>query len=183
MWFLAHVGYASAVFAIGCKVARKKPNGERRAAFLRWFLLGSILPDLVDKPVGRVIFGDQFQNGRIFFHTFLFLIVLVAVGFFLWRRGEPRLGFLAAGMALHLLLDGFWSFPETFLWPSLGPFPRYPETGSFWKYLVEQFRNPWFIITELSGALALLISLRAMGYISPLSAKRLFLRPFPGGGR
>ena len=33
---------------------------------LRLLLIGSLLPDIVDKPIGTVLFRSTFENGRIF---------------------------------------------------------------------------------------------------------------------
>jgi hypothetical protein len=178
MWVLGHLGFASAIFAVGARVSAKRWDGETGARAFRWFLLGSLLPDLVDKPVGRVILGEHFQNGRIYFHTLLVLLLFLAAGFLLHRVRDARFLAISAGMAVHLLLDAIWAFPETALWPLLGPFPRFPEEGSFWQYLVEQFRNPMVVATELSGLAALLLSLVALGYGSPGRALRLL---FPVG--
>ncbi|MEJ5186278.1 MAG: metal-dependent hydrolase [Candidatus Geothermincolales bacterium] len=175
MWIMAHAGFASAVFAAGVRLSKESWDEKRKATAFRWFLLGSLLPDLVDKPLGKVIFGGYFQNGRIFFHTLLVLSLFLAVGVILWRKGDIRVISLAAGMAVHLLLDGLWTFPETAFWPLLGPFPRFPEKGSLWKYLVEQLKDPLVLFTELSGLVALVLSLRAMGYSSTRKAIGLFL--------
>lgn len=178
MWILAHAGFASALFAASSGLWGKGQSEEDRARAFRWFLLGALLPDLVDKPLGRAIFGDYFQNGRIFFHTLLVLCLMLAVGLLLRRRGDVRILSLAAGMAIHLFLDAIWIFPETALWPFLGPFLRFPETGSFWSRLLEQLSNPFTVVTELFGLLALAISLWAMGYRTP---KKVFGLLCPAG--
>ncbi|MBA7692845.1 hypothetical protein ES703_101414 [subsurface metagenome] len=35
---------------------------------IRLLLLGSLLPDIIDKPIGQFFFRDTFSNGRIFCH-------------------------------------------------------------------------------------------------------------------
>ncbi len=46
----------------------------------RLILLGSLLPDTIDKPVGLLILRDFFSNGRIFGHSFLFSLLILAAG-------------------------------------------------------------------------------------------------------
>ena len=40
----------------------------------RFLLIGSLLPDLIDKPIGGIFFYQTFQNGRIFAHTLCFTL-------------------------------------------------------------------------------------------------------------
>ena len=52
---------------------------------IRLILVGSLLPDIIDKPVGMVFFRESFSNGRIFCHTLLFLIIIMIAGLYLYR--------------------------------------------------------------------------------------------------
>lgn len=60
--------------------------------------LGSLLPDLIDKPLEALGIG----GGRYIGHTLLFVFVVAGV-FFLWRRTYGLSVLL--GMVSHLLLD------------------------------------------------------------------------------
>ena len=51
---------------------------------IRVLLLGSLLPDIIDKPVGLYFWRDTFSNGRIFCHTLLFLMVITLAGLYLY---------------------------------------------------------------------------------------------------
>ena len=42
----------------------------------RLVLLGSMLPDIIDKPLGGFIFKDALGSGRIYAHTLIFLLLL-----------------------------------------------------------------------------------------------------------
>ena len=59
---------------------------------IRLLLLGSLLPDIIDKSVGQVFFRETFASGRIFSHTLLFLIIITGVGFYLykWKQKEDE---------------------------------------------------------------------------------------------
>jgi hypothetical protein len=49
-------------------------------ADLRLLLVGSLLPDIIDKPVGQFFFRETFSNGRIFSHPSSFLPSLLFLG-------------------------------------------------------------------------------------------------------
>ncbi len=87
--------------------------------------LGSLLPDLIDKPLGFLISGTV-GFGRIYAHTLLFLGVLLLAGAALWRGSSRRAGLLvitvAAGVLSHQLLDAMWFEPAAWYWPLFGPF-------------------------------------------------------------
>ena len=54
---------------------------------LRFVALGAILPNLVDKPIGSLLFWDHFRNGRIYAHALVFSVGLLVVVMLLTRRG------------------------------------------------------------------------------------------------
>lgn len=116
-------------------------------------LLGSILPDLIDKPLGYLIYGSM-ATGRIFAHTLLFLLVLVALAAILKSR---PLGSLAFGVLAHQALDAMWRTPEVFLWPLLGDFPvkTHMSVLGYFEMLMRGLENPGIFIPELLGLLCL----------------------------
>lgn len=88
---------------------------------LRMLLLGAILPDLIDTPIG-VMFYDQLGSVRLFTHGLIFASVVMVAVVLSTRRGRPRKLWmpLAIGLLFHLLLDALWLDPETLWWPLLG---------------------------------------------------------------
>lgn len=78
----------------------------------------SILPDLIDKPLGRVIL--PLGSGRLIGHTLAFLLVLIMIGILSGRAGHVLAITLADG--LHLIEDRMWETPAILLWPLLGGF-------------------------------------------------------------
>jgi membrane-bound metal-dependent hydrolase YbcI (DUF457 family) len=91
-----------------------------RGADLAFVLLGSMLPDIIDKPLGEVLFGTP-AMGRTITHTLLFLLLLGIAAYYL---SDLRLAWVAGGVLAHLLLDFMWNSPSTLLWPLLGSFPQ-----------------------------------------------------------
>ncbi|MDL5361498.1 hypothetical protein [Halalkalicoccus sp. NIPERK01] len=86
MWFPAHV-------AIGYVIGRKT------ALDTRWCVLGSIVPDLVDKTLGSLGVFPAYQTVS---HSLLGLSVVAALLF--GRYGPPTVG-VAVGWTAHLAAD------------------------------------------------------------------------------
>lgn len=85
----------------------------------RWILVGAIAPDLVDGVLSVGVYDTD--TGRGVAHSIL-AVVVVAVAVVVLARGPVRLSLfgLAVGWLLHLVGDGMWGAPETFLWPAFG---------------------------------------------------------------
>ena len=125
----------------------------------RFVLVGSLLPDLLDKPIGQIFFRETFSNGRIYAHTLLFLLLLLAIaGLTLClHRGKSWLLLLSFGTAAHLAEDSIWRAPSTLLWPLLGwTFPARDITGWVRRIMGNLFTDPMVYIPELIG-LAVLV--------------------------
>jgi hypothetical protein len=86
--------------------------------------IGSVLPDLVDKGLGHIIFSASLDNGRIFFHSLGMVLLFAVVGLIVWNYYRS-FAFLVVGFGvlLHQLADVMWTSPVTWYYPLLGPFP------------------------------------------------------------
>ncbi len=178
MFLIAHAGIAAAPASAVLAWWQENRGFSRETPDLRWLLLGSVLPDLVDKPLGQAVLRSYFQNGRIFFHTFLFTILFLLGGASQWkRRGDSRLFMLACGMLAHVVVDRVWVEPTTAFWPSLGPFLRHPSLGTIMEQVMEYLREPSFWVEEVGGGALLVGSLRLLGVRSLRD-----LRQFAGHG-
>lgn len=97
--------------------------------------VGSLFPDLIDKPLALEL--DIIPTGRVFMHSLPFAVPVwfVVVGY-AWRTNRPRIGVAFAFAYLsHLVADNYTAlaagrFPRDLLWPFLSPVPR-PEIP-FW---------------------------------------------------
>jgi len=116
---------------------------------LAFLALGSMLPDIIDKPLGLIVFGSP-NMGRTFAHTLLFLMLLSAL---FMHFQDIRLFSLTWGVLIHLFLDFMWSSPQTLLWPLLGPFPsaQLLDTMSYLAMLLGGLKNPEILIPEIAG--------------------------------
>jgi hypothetical protein len=156
MFVLGHIG-------IGRRLAARRYAGfSRRDKWL--FVLGTVLPDLLDKPLYYIpswLTGKEgaelgiIAGTHSFGHTLLFLVTLLAI----WRGLRAKhpgpsvaVGALAMGVATHLALDtiGLTMDAPTAFWPFLGlqftPF-RHHGLG---QHLMTVFR-PVTLAGELIG--------------------------------
>ena len=78
-------------------------------------MAGSVVPDLIDKPLGYILLPQVLDSGRTFLHTLLIAAIFAAVGVMLWNRNRyaPALVAFAAGVLLHQLPDAMWQEPVT----------------------------------------------------------------------
>lgn len=130
----------------------------RRSIDYRVVMLGAILPDLLDKPIGTLLLRDRFQNGRIYGHTLLFSLVLVlGIQSILRGRSARRWFVLPIACLIHLGLDSMWNDPVTLFWPLFGTkFPITIEPNYWWEVWLRPFRHPVYAVQEFLG-LGLLI--------------------------
>lgn len=131
--------------------------GRRRIDY-RVVLVGSILPDIIDKPIGRLLFESIFHNSRLFGHTILFSVVtLFGVQVVLRGTSARRWFILPIACVIHLALDAMWNDPVTLFWPLFGlEFPIVP-VGNYWlEVLLRPFEHPVELLKELVGLAALL---------------------------
>lgn len=118
-------------------------------ADLAFLALGSILPDVIDKPLGLVVFGTP-AMGRTLAHTLLFLLVLVALAV---KLRDIRIASVSIGVFAHLILDFMWQSPVILIWPLFGNFPSALDirTLSYVQRLLYGLRNPLVGLPEVLG--------------------------------
>jgi hypothetical protein len=123
---------------------------------VRFLALGALLPDLVDLPLGTLVFSDSVSTGEAWAHSLLAPSVVTIVVLLATRRGRRRRAWmaLAVGMFFHLLLDGMWTKTEVFLWPLFGDIPRGPVP--YWEDAwARALADPWRWARELVGVIYL----------------------------
>lgn len=116
---------------------------------LTFVAIGSLLPDIIDKPLGEIVFGTP-AMGRTFAHTLLFLMLLASFAAF---TRDIRHISLTGGVLSHLVLDSMWNSPAILLWPLLGNFPpaEYLDPLSYIEMLLVGLKNPVILIPECFG--------------------------------
>jgi len=126
---------------------------------IRLLLIGSLLPDIIDKPVGIFLFGETFSSGRIYGHTLLFLIVISLVGSLLYRSYRKNwLLVVSFGTLVHLILDEMWFGKETLLWPLYGFAFERKDLNNWWEWQWnEVLTQPGVYIPEIVGGVILIL--------------------------
>ncbi|AAM07786.1 hypothetical protein [Methanosarcina acetivorans] len=88
----------------------------KSAIDLRYLALGALLPDLIDKPIGKVIFASTFSNGLMIGYTLLFSCHLVLAGIYLYqKRRDPRVFAPVFSSFFHIQEDHVWTPSSFFL--------------------------------------------------------------------
>jgi membrane-bound metal-dependent hydrolase YbcI (DUF457 family) len=120
---------------------------------IRLLLIGSLLPDIIDKPVGLLLFRETLSNGRIFCHTLLFLILITLAGLYLYKsRGRTSLLAVSVGTFTHLIFDQMWRTPRTLFWPVYGlTFDRMDVSDWILNILHALMTDPQVYVPELMG--------------------------------
>ncbi len=126
---------------------------------IRLLLIGSLLPDIIDKSVGQLLFREIFSNGRIFCHTLLFLILITLVGIYLYRSySKTWLLVLSFSTFTHLIFDQMWLTRQTLLWPLYGfTFEKIDLTHWIEIIFHALLTNPVVYISEIVGGAILIL--------------------------
>ena len=115
--------------------------GKDLSLDVRLLILGALLPDIIDKPLGHLILS--IDNGRIIGHSIVFASILLLSGI-AYRRILPA----SLGVSIHQILDGMFIDREAALWPLLGPFSSYDFEVGQW---IDAFTKPFVIGEEVIG--------------------------------
>lgn len=141
MLFFGHAGLTAGVSYLASRLKMRKID-------YRFILIGALLPDIIDKPLGLIVLN--YGNGRMIAHTLVFALLLTAAAFY---KKDMRLYALSGGTWMHLLLDSMWLFPVTLLWPLLGNFQRGIHTIGMIPASINQ---PLVFASEIIGIAILL---------------------------
>ena len=123
MVFFGHVGVTLGAGLLARATAGRiggRKTGFFRTLDLRWLMLGSLLPDIIDKPLIFLFPESTIGGGRAIGHSLLIMVLLFLS--VLTIQGWTRLALLTVliGALGHLALDSMWKMPETLLWPLMG---------------------------------------------------------------
>ena len=121
-----HAGISVAIaFALEHSLGRNLPTTDEDIGLQRqngWYIdyrlviLGSFLPDIIDKPLEFWLLPS-----RSFGHTLLSGTLLILLGLTAMISTGSRAPLVLSIASIgHLLLDRMWESPETILWPLYG---------------------------------------------------------------
>lgn len=153
MFLLGHAG-----LTVGLVEALRRRVPWMGAVDYRVVVVGALLPDLIDKPLGHLIL--DMGTGRLWGHTLLACLLAWTAWGALARRGTTLApgalvaGALAVGITSHLAFDLLWDAPRVLLWPLLGwgmPHGDHSGFADWWDALLH---SPFVQVTEVAGLLA-----------------------------
>lgn len=141
----------------------------------RMVIIGSLLPDIVDKPLWFLSQGGLFPSGRSYAHTFLFSLILLVGGLILLKFRKSWLLTLSLSSFSHLILDKMWQVPATLWWPFAGELLRVTDTTGWFAGMIQPLitRPDHYTLALLGEALGFIFILilmfrviRAKGVVS-----------------
>jgi hypothetical protein len=136
MLIFAHI-FAGALLGLGFWHL----TNDRRAVL--FCISGSILPDLIDKPLG-LLFPSVLSGGRTVFHTFVIIIVVLLCILIFFRSTLRWLGAgVACALLLHQLFDEMWTLPANWFFPLFGPFKGHMIPDYIGFYFWYEITNPF----------------------------------------
>lgn len=142
----------------------------------RFILAGAILPDVIDSSL--VLFGViESTSLRGPAHSLIFVAV-DAIAIILLFKAERRLAVfgISVGWLTHLVGDGMWNSPKTFLWPLFGnSFEATPAEPYSWDLFTSPFDHLSTWGAELAGLALIIWFVIAFGLKDP-DRRRLFLK-------
>lgn len=166
---LAHIGFTTAAVKTLDSVV------QFRHMDYRILMVASLLPDLVDKPLAKLMSSSYDLEGRAFGHSLMFLACIGLIMGFLWLF-KWRAGFwpFVLGTLMHVVLDVMWLHPGIFYWPSAGwVFPK--PVGEAWQGMM-QFGNYQIKTLDFLDNLGVLLLLSIFMRVAMSGRIREFLR-------
>ena len=119
MILFGHIGMTLAATRLADKtIINRKTIAIIRDIDYRFVILGSLLPDILDKSILLFLSGEKFKTGRLFAHSLLFSLLIFILGIAVWYGYKKSWVFiLAACCFIHQMLDEMWKQSNIFFWP------------------------------------------------------------------
>jgi hypothetical protein len=114
----------------------------------RIVLVLAILPDIIDKLIGHLLFYNELNNGRLFFHSLLVLFIMVII---LYKLNKDLFLIYSFPLFTHQIFDFMWDLPTTWFWPYYGLFFEKLEKDVWGQWLTTLMTDPFIQLTEILG--------------------------------
>lgn len=159
MWPLGHAAVGYLLYSLS---TRARFDGRPATLSTLVLLVGSQVPDLVDKPLAW--YGGVLPTGRSLGHSLLVLLpICLGVYWLARRRRRAELGVaFGVGAISHPLVDSvpvLWSGTEVgyLLYPVVPVAPYEEGAPSIAELLAGSLGEPWFLLEFALAAAALLV--------------------------
>lgn len=118
MLIFGHVGITAGIFKIYETSAKRKESINDDFIDYRMVMIGSLLPDIIDKPLVQIIYGLRNHEGHLIAHSFIFSGLLILIGMILLYMKENK-SVITIGISclIHQLLDKLMLVPNIFFLP------------------------------------------------------------------
>ena len=159
MIFFGHLGITTGIIKTYEKIFYKDKHLINQPSIdYRVVLIGSTLPDIIDKPIGAYLLRNTFHNSRIFAHTLVFSSILILIGTYLmYKRRKNNVLLLGICSSIHLILDSMWLYTGILFWPYFGfKFPVRPEGNWLSSDILSLISDPSYYLPEIVGFLIIL---------------------------
>jgi inner membrane protein len=161
MIFFGHLGITTACVKLYESTGKKEKisyKSKHTKIDYRMVFIGSMLPDIIDKPIGGFFFRNYFHNSRLFGHSLIFSITLILLGTYLNNyKKTNKILLIGAASLIHQILDSMWVYPRILYWPFLGlKFPKRVGEGWIKHDIIKLLTDPRTFMPEVIGGLILL---------------------------
>lgn len=160
MFIFGHIGITYGII----KVLKRHVFFSKLKINYLFIIIGALLPDIIDKPIGEGIFASVFNNGRIYAHTLLFCLLLsvIVINYYKKKRNSTVL-LIPIATFMHLLEDQMYMTPQTLFWPIYGwQFPQVYHSNDLLEYLLRvmkstyTFKASYGFVSEIIGMIIII---------------------------
>lgn len=171
MLIFGHVGITTGVIKLYEKATRRKNSKNNKLIDYRLVMVGSMLPDIIDKPLVEIIYGLNNHEGHFIAHSFIFSGLIIVLGIsILIRNTNKSVLLLGICSLIHQIFDKLISIPNTISLSNLNSgyfvvfnklecihdittsiYIRFP----YLRDVVTYFEKPYVFISEVLGLIIL----------------------------
>jgi len=171
MIFFGHTGITAAIIN---KFEKSAGRDKKFSIDYRYVLIGSVLPDIIDKPLEMIVNHAFPPHGRMYAHTLLFAAILMIIGM-IYNFKYKNVFIFGVCSFIHVLIDGMWMDPKVFLFPLFGFNLSGPNVYNHELVMSSIFQSyAYLIIGELLGIYLLYRFAKEMLSIKQSSFKDFF---------
>ena len=117
MLIFGHIGITTAVIKLYEKGTKKENNNS---IDYRIVMVGSLLPDIIDKPLVQIIYGLQNHHGHFIAHSFIFSTLMIVLGICVFRmKNNKTILLLGICSLIHQIFDKMMLLPNVFFLPNI----------------------------------------------------------------